>query len=521
MKQPCDEAVIRSGISPHPCRAASTPWVLVATILGSSMAFIDGTVVNVALPALQANLHTTVVDVQWVVESYGLVLSALILVGGSLGDFVGRRTVFLTGTALFAAASLACAFSTSLAQLVCARSIQAIGAAALVPSSLAIIGASFDDSARPRAIGTWSGFTAITTALGPVLGGWLLQHVSWHWVFFINVPLAATVIAISVYHSPESRGSRAGSIDWAGAFIAVLGLAGLVYGFVESAALGWNSPRIVASLIFGLASLFVFVSIEKRAHAPLVPLGLFKSASFTGANLLTLLLYAALGILFFLFPLNLIQVQRYSATATGAAGLPMILLMFLLSHWSSGLVSSYGPRGPLVVGPLIAAAGFVIFAIPGVGGTYWSTFFPGFLILGLGMAVSVAPLTTVVMSSVASERRGTASGVNNAIARVAGVVAIAVLGVVMVAAFGHHLQASLASLHLSREVLTSIQSNLVRLGGLELPSSLDDRKVQVLRIEIAQAFVFGFRTIMLVCAALALAAACTAWRMIPNKSSRK
>jgi EmrB/QacA subfamily drug resistance transporter len=519
MQQPCDEAVIQSGTSATPCRSESAPWVLAATILGSSMAFIDGTVVNVALPALQSSLHATVVDVQWVVESYALLLSALILVGGALGDSIGRRMVFLLGTGLFAAASFGCGISSTVSQLIIARSLQGVGAAALVPSSLAIISASFDEASRGRAIGTWSGFTAMTTALGPVFGGWLIEHASWHWVFFINVPLAAVVTAISLYHVPESRSSRAGRVDSVGALTAILGLAGLVYGFVESATLGWKNPLVYGSLMFGLVSLLVFILAEQRGAAPMVPFALFKSRSFSGANLLTLLLYAALGIFFFLFPLNLIQVQRYSPTATGAASVPMILLIFFLSRWSGGLVSRYGPRTPLIVGPLIAAAGFLLFAVPSVGGTYWAAFFPAFLVLGLGMAVTVAPLTTVVMSSVEEDRAGTASGVNNAVARVGGVLAIAVFGVAMEQAFGHRLEMLLGHLHLGTDALRNVQSNLIRLGGLQTPPDLDARTAANVQADIAEAFVFAFRLIMLICASLAAASAWIAFRMIPSGKS--
>jgi MFS family permease len=272
-------------------------------------------------------------------------------------------------------------------------------------------------------------------------------------------------------------------------------------------------------LIVGLSSLIIFVFVEKRVASPMVPLSLFKSSSFSGANLLTLSLYAALGIFFFLFPLDLIQVQKYSPTATGAAALPLILLLFVLSRWSGGLVTRYGPKAPLIVGPLIAAGGFLLFALPSVGGSYWTTFFPAFVVLGLGMAVSVAPLTTVVMSSVDQTRIGTASGINNAVSRVAGVLAVAILGIVMVSAFSHRLQRSLNSLDLAPRVLHQIQSSTVRLGGLELPSDLDALTSSVLRAAIDQAFVFGFRLIMLLCAGLAVASAVVASRMIPSRAA--
>jgi EmrB/QacA subfamily drug resistance transporter len=517
MKPPCDEAVVRSGSPNALCRTQSRAWVLAATILGSSMAFIDGTVVNVALPALQSSLQATVVDVQWVVESYGLFLSALLLIGGALGDSVGRRSIFLLGTGVFAAASVGCGLSSNISQLIVARCVQGIGAAFLVPSSLAIISASVDKKSRGQAIGTWSGFTAITAALGPVLGGWLIEHASWHWVFFINVPVAAAVIAISLWHIPESRSSTPQNADWLGASAATVGLAGIVFGFVESATLGWSHALVLGSVIVGFGALILFVYVERRVASPMVPLSLFKSSSFTGANLLTLLLYAALGIFFFLFPLNLIQVQKYSTTATGAAALPLILLLFFLSRWSGGLVARFGPKAPLIVGPLIAAAGFLLFALPSVSASYWTTFFPAFVVLGLGMAVSVAPLTTVVMSSVEQTRAGTASGINNAVSRVAGVLAVAILGIVMVSAFSHRLQQSLATLDLAPGVLHQIQSSEIRLAGLEVPSYLDARTSWALRAAIDQAFVLGFRLIMLLCAGLAVASAAVASRMIPSR----
>ena len=511
MKAQFDEAPAHAA---NPLSPSSAAWILAATILGSSMGFIDGTVVNVALPALQASLHATVVDVQWVVESYGLFLSALILVGGALGDSIGRRLTFLTGVIIFTAASIACALSSTVGQLIAWRCLQGFGAAFLVPSSLAIISAAFDEKSRGRAIGTWSGFTAITTALGPVLGGWLVEHASWHWVFYINVPLAAAVIVISLRHIPETRSADASKIDWLGAALVTIGLGGLIYGFIESATLGWHHAFVIGSLTGGILALIAFVFVEMRSQSPMVPLHLFQSSKFAGANLLTLFLYSALGVFFFLFPMNLIQVQHYSATATGAATLPAILLMFLLSRWSGGLVARYGPRPPLIIGPLIAAAGFLLFAWPSVGGHYWTTFFPGFVVFGIGTSVSVAPLTTVVMSSVAQDHAGTASGINNAVARVAGVLAIAVLGVVAVAAFSHHLQHSLASLQLPPDILHSLQANAIRLAALEVPGGVSGDISSQIHSAIANAFVSAFRLIMMICAGLSVASAAVAWREI-------
>src|SRR5713101_92145 len=272
MRPPCDEAVIRSGSVRIPCRAKAGPWVLAGTVLGSSMAFIDSTVVNVALPSVQTSFHATVVDVQWVVESYGLFLGALILVGGSLGDLFGRRLMFMMGVAIFAAASIACGIASNIHQLIIARSIQGVGAALLVPGSLAIISTSFDEKSRGHAIGTWSGFTAITTAVGPVLGGWLVEHASWRWAFLINLPIAAAVLAISLWRIPESRSTITARLDWLGALLATLGLGGLVNGLIESVNLGWGNPLVFGSLIVGFACFIAFTLVEAKIAAPMLPL---------------------------------------------------------------------------------------------------------------------------------------------------------------------------------------------------------------------------------------------------------
>ena len=514
MKAPCDEAAIGLGGIATPCAPSVGPWILAAAILGSSIAFIDSTVVNVALPALQSSLGATVVDVQWVIESYGLLLGALILAGGSAGDLLGRRRIFVFGVALFAIASALCGFASNVHQLVLARAIQGAGAAFLVPGSLAIISASFPEQQRGQAIGTWSGFTSITTAIGPVLGGWLIQHASWRWAFFLNLPLAIAVIAISLWRVPESRSQAAGRVDWAGTVLATAGLGGLVYGLIESAKVGWRSPQVYGTLIAGAAALISFPSVEEKVSSPMVPPALFKSRTFTGANLLTFFLYAAVGIFFFVFPLNLIQVQGYSPTATGAAALPLILLLFVLSRWSGGLVVRYGPRLPLIVGPLIACVGFLIFAIPSITASYWKTFFPGFLVLGFGMAVSVAPLTTVVMNSVDRDRAGTASGVNNAVARIASLLAVAVLGVVMVSAFRQKLDQGLANRTIPPDVRQLLDGNSIKLAALDVPANLATDLRPAVHSSIRQAFIFAFRLMMWLCAILAAVSALCAWRVI-------
>jgi EmrB/QacA subfamily drug resistance transporter len=520
MKTPSEGLALNQRAAAGRRAEAAQPWILAATILASSMAFIDGTVVNVAIPALQAGLQANIVDVQWVVEAYALFLSALILVGGVLGDHYGRRRVFLAGLTLFAVASVVCGLSLSIRQLIIARSVQGVGAALLVPGSLAIISATFDEKSRGKAIGTWSGFTAITAALGPVAGGWLIQHASWRWAFFVNLPLAAAVFLISIRHMPETRSATVQRVDWLGAAAVIAGLGGVVNGFVESPNLGWSHPLVLASLIVGFACLILFVFIEMRVDAPMVPLALFRSAAFRGANLLTFCLYAALSIFFFVFPMSLIQIHGFSSTQAATAALPMILLMSSLSRWSGGLVDRYGARIPLVAGPLIAAAGFAVFASASVGGSYWKTFFPSFLILGLGMAITVAPLTTVVMSSVDQDHAGTASGINNAVSRVAGVLAIAVFGVILVTSFSSHLKQSLARIPLPPDKLQQIQASETRLAALTIPNDLDSSTVKALHSAIAYAFLAGLRLVTLICAGLAVVSGALAWRMIPGKHQR-
>lgn len=519
VRLPCDDAAIRSAPDVAPCSRRLGRSVLAASILGSSMAFVDGTIVNVALPVLQAELEATVAGLQWVVEAYALLLSALLLVGGMLGDRLGQRRIFASGIVLFTAASLWCGLAPDMLQLILARAVQGIGGALLVPGSLALISAHFSAGQRGRAIGTWSAFTALAMAFGPVLGGWLVDNLSWRWVFLLNVPVAAATLFILYRGVPETATpAKPQRLDWGGAVLATLALGGVVYALVESGRIGLASWPVAGALAAGLLAAAAFLLVEARGEAPMVPLGLFRSRAFSGANLITLPLYAALGGGLFFLPFNLIQVQGYSATAAGAAFLPFVAIMFALSRWSGGLVDRFGGRPPLIIGPLVAAAGFVLLALPGIGGGYWRTFMPGIVVLGLGMAITVAPLTTVVMSAVDDKRAGIASGINNAVSRVAGLLAVALIGVFVLAAFNNALDGAIATLDLPAQARQELAGERIRLAGAAAPPGLDVATRTALEAAIDGAFVTGFRVAMAISAALAVSAAAVATLMIDGGS---
>jgi EmrB/QacA subfamily drug resistance transporter len=472
-------------------------WVLAATILGSAMAFIDTTVVNVALPVMQRELRAPVSSAQWIVDAYLLVLSALILAGGALGDRLGRVRVFGIGTVLFAAASIWCGAAPSVAQLIAARAVQGAGAAMLVPGSLAIIAAVFPREERGRAIGTWSSLTSLAIIAGPLLGGALVQAISWRAIFLINAPIAVVVLWILWRHVPAIDQPLQGAVDWTGTLLVTIGLGGIVFAFIE---------RAPVAAIVGVVALIAFVIVERRVANPIVPFSLFRSRAFSGANALTLLLYGAMSAATFLLPFNLIQVQGYSPSQAGAAFLPLVATLSLLSRFTGALADRIGPRPLLVTGPLVAAIGLALLAwIPDIGGSYWTTFFPGLLVLGLGMAITVAPLTTTVMTSIDDERHaGAASGINNAIARAAGLLAIAILGAAAISVFARDLDARLVRANAPADVRRAMAAQAERLAEAEPPRGADAAVVQD---AVRRSFVRAFRVTTLAAAVVAALAA--------------
>jgi EmrB/QacA subfamily drug resistance transporter len=480
------------------------------------MAFIDGTALNVALPALQADLGATGAQLLWIVNGYLLMLAALILVGGSLGDRLGRKAVFMTGIVIFLVASFACGLAPTTEVLIGARVLQGLGGALMIPGSLAIIGASFGPDQRGRAIGAWSAVTTLVTIAGPVLGGILADYGLWRGVFLLNLPLGIAALVILALRVRESRDDEAPrAIDYPGAILVSVGLAGVTYGCLTAPEAGLTDPSVLVTLIGGAVALGLFVLVEARSSSPMLPLSLFRSRTFSGANLLTLLLYGALAVGTFFLSLNLVQAQGYPASAAGLAFLPFALLLAVLSRLTGGLADRYGPRLPLMVGPALVSVGFGLLALVGLTGgpsNYWWTFFPGIIVFGLGMAITVAPLTAAVMGAVAGHAAGTASGVNNAVSRTAGVLAIAIVGAAALVIFAGALEARTAGLGLPTAAQAELRSASAQLGATPVPADVPPGQVDAVQLAIRQAMVTTYQMVMLACAVLAaLSAAAAAW----------
>jgi EmrB/QacA subfamily drug resistance transporter len=403
-------------------------WVLVATVLGSGMAFLDATVVNIALPHIGDEFHAGAASLQWIVNGYTLSLASLILLGGSLGDRFGRRRVFLVGVVWFAVASLLCGVAPDVRMLIAARVLQGVGGALLAPGSLAIIEASFHPDDRARAIGAWSGLGGVAGAVGPFLGGWLVQAATWRLVFLINVPVAVLVCLVTLRRVPESRNADAArSLDVLGVLTAALGLAGLTYGFTAWPELGGSSPVVIGALALGVAGFVAFMLVEQHTSEPMLPLGIFRSRAFSAANLVTFAVYAALGGVLFLVVLNLQVVVRFTPLSAGTSMLPVTVLMLLLSARAGALAQRIGPRIPMTVGPIVCACALLLFSRISAHSTYVRDVLPAVLVMGLGLSLTVAPLTATALGAVDERHAGIASGVNNAVARAAGLLTVAIL----------------------------------------------------------------------------------------------
>jgi EmrB/QacA subfamily drug resistance transporter len=515
--RPCDEAAIKSTPAAGNCAGSAKPWVLLATILASSIAYIDESIVNVALPAIETDLATSVVVIQWLVNAYTLCLAAFLLAGGAAGDLFGRRRIFVIGITLFATASLFCGLSLSITQLILARAIQGIGAAMLIPCGLAIIGATFDESERGKAIGTWAGFSAMAAAAGPLLGGWIVDHFSWRWIFLINPFLALATIWIALNYVPESRDDEAkGQLDWRGSLLAFVALGSLAFGLISAPVSGWTDSTVVIALSAGLLLLGLFLWEEARSPAPILPLGLFRSRTFAAVNLLTLLLYGALGGALFFLPFAMIQVEGFSAVLAGAAFLPVTIIMGTLSRWAGGLLDRFGARLLLIIGPSIAALGFGLLAWPIGGGSYWAYFVP-IGVLALGMVISAGPITTTVINAVPTHQAGIAAGVDNAVAAVASLLAVAILGALALVLYNGALDNHLVDKAASEEVRQAIHVARGQFVTAPALSTLQGSDRQVAEIIIKGSLAESIRLVMLLVSLLAfVSAACGA--LIPRRS---
>lgn len=486
-------------------------WVLFATISASSMAFIGGSALNVALPAIQRDLGASGADLLWIVNSFALFLAALLLLGGSLGDHYGRKRIYMIGIIIFVGASIASGLAPTSETLIAARIVQGVGGALMIPGSLAIVSAYFDGDTRGKAIGIWSSVTTLTSLVGPILGGYLAENDLWRLIFFINVPLAIASLWALWRYVPESYDEEATPhFDTIGAILITFGMAGITYGAIsigEAGIDGFQRLDLIGILITGFVLMIAFLVWEGRSKEPMMPLRLFQSSSFLGANLLTLFLYGALGGALYFLPLNLIQIQNYSETFAGFAMIPTSILLVLLSPFMGGIVDRYGPRLPLVVGPFIAGLGFLALSFPSVTNgvsDFWLTFFPATILLGIGLGITVAPLVTAVMGSVPNHSAGIASGVNNAMSRASQVLALSILGGVGLILFVGSLSTSIEALSIPETAKSEIIASATNLGGTIIPDSLSEADTQLVRTVIQNEFVAMFRIIMWIATGLCL-----------------
>jgi len=469
--------------------------ILFATILASGMAFLDSTVVTIAIPIMQSKFSATITDMQWVVNSYALMLAALILISGSLGDRFGRKKIFIYGICLFVFSSFLCSVSQTTVQLIFPRALQGIGAAMMTPGSLSIINVSFEESIRGRAIGLWSGFSGGLAALGPFLGGYLVQTFGWPSIFYINIPVGLLAFFIAVKFVPETKNIESRKLDWIGNLTIFLGLLGITYALMLAPKAGWQNTFVLGSFIGGIVLTISFIFNELHSKYPLVPVHIFKSSLVTGANIATLFLYFALsGVIFFLV-LNLQQVQHFSPLAAGVSMLPTILLITFLSGYGGSLADKIGPRIPMIVGPLIVSLGMGLLTLAGRHVNYFLQIMPGLILFGLGMSLVIAPLTKSALA-VDHKYSGTASGVNNAVARTAGLLAIALLGAVVLSSFSAKLTQTIASSHLHYQQEKQILDQKNKLGAIEIPKNFSQSAKEETQTAIENSFIYSFRWAM-------------------------
>lgn len=484
IRGPCDAGQVQGAVAPsQSLTAARKRGVLIATVLGSSLTFIDGSALGVALPVIQSDLGAGPAAAQWISNAYLLMLGALVLIGGAAGDRFGRRRVFLIGVSIFALASIACGLAPTVEMLIGGRALQGIGAALLTPGALALIGSTFPPEERGKAFGNWAGAGALFGMVGPLVGGWLSDHAGWRFIFWINFPLAVLTMAVALRAIPESRDSDARGLDWLGALLAMTGLGALTWSLISAPDRGWDDRAIIIGLVGGGGALAAFLLAEARERHPMAPLALFRSPIFSGMNLLTLLLYFALGGAMFFLPFDLIRVQGFSATMAGAAMLPFAVIMGLFSGLAGRLADRFGARLSLALGPAIAGIGLGLLALPGPGADYIDGPLAGMTVLAIGMTLAVGPLTAAVMGAVEPARAGAASGVNNAVARIAGLLAVALMGALMSSVFVERVGGPDARLLLGE----------VMAGGSSISG-------------VVEAFHASFRVVMLSCAACAVAA---------------
>lgn len=487
--------------------------ILFATILASGMAFLDGSVVTIAVPVMIKQLHAGLTDIQWIINGYTLMLSSLLLVAGSLGDRFGRKRVFLSGIFLFVIASFLCSISRTAFELTISRFIEGVGAAMMVPGSLSIIDVTFEESVRGSAIGIWSGFAGGIAALGPFIGGWLVQTLGWQSIFYINIPLGLIALWVTSRYVPESKNDESASTDWFGAASIFLSLSLLAYGFISAPVYGWNNTIILLSLIMGLVLFSIFIMIEKYTHEPLLPLHIFSSRLVAGANIATLFLYFALSGVIFFVVLNFQQLQHYSPLLSGLGLLPPIIIITFFSGPSGGLADRIGPRIPMIVGPALVGIGMSSFLLTGTKVNYFFGFLPGLILFGSGMAIVIAPLTKSALS-VKKTLSGAASGVNNAVARVAGLLAVALLGGIFLSVFVGNLALGLQAIPLTSAQKANIFMQHDKLGAIILPRTLSSIQRSNVEKAVDNAFLHGFRWSIGISAGLAFLSSIVAYFLI-------